>query len=553
MIKALRNVIVWTLVIAMGAIMGVSAQQAAPAPQGPTAPAAPLPGIGAQQAPTIDRYVVGQAKPPVLPGTQMQDLTLEQAIQLALDKNIDLKVARINPLIQDYNLVSARAVFKPVLTGSFNENRSSSVSTNVLDGVSSASSIVRGTETYNAAVAQTLPWYGSTMGISFGSSRGTTNSTFETRNPSYQGSIRVNGSLPLLANFKIDNQRNALRTQVVQRQVTDLQLTSTIENTKSQVRTGYWNLKATIEAIEIQRRALDLAKRSLVDSQTRVEIGTLAPIDTTQFETQVANAEQGLLAAEIAWRTQELAFKRLLVSGPDDDLYKMTLNPMDTPGYTQQNPDIPAAVQTAIANRTDIDVARKNLQINQLNLEVSKNNTLPGLNMTGSYQLAGQGGPLYDVNRITGARTLLADGGYFDAISGIASFDTPTWVLGFNFTYPLGMASAKAALARAELTYQQAQTNLKSTELAISTQVTQAGLNVQNTYLQFLASRKTREAREKNADAVQTRFDVGMATNFEVVTAQQDLTSSRLNELQAILRYINAVAEFDRVQKVGGS
>ena len=545
MIKALRNVIVWTLVIAMGAIMGVSAQQTAPAPQGPTAPAAPLPGIGAQQAPTIDRYIVGQAKPPVLPGTQMQDLTLEQAIQLALDKNIDLKVARINPLIQDYNLVSARAVFKPVLTASINQNHNSSQSTNILDGVTT--NLVGQTQSYQTALNQQLPWFGSNLGLSFNNSRATTNSLNTTRNPNYQGSLRVNGGLPLLANFKIDNNRNALRTQVVQRQVTDLQLTSTIENTKAQVRTGYWNLKATIEAIEIQRRSLDLAKRSLTDSQTRVEIGTLAPIDTTQFETQVANAEQGLLAAEIAWRNQELTFKRLLVSGPDDDLYKLTLNPLDTPGYTQQNPDIPAAVQAAMANRTDIDIARKNLQVGKLNLEVTKNNTLPGLNLTGSYQLSGVGGPQFNRGAI------IADGGYWDALRSIGGFDAPTWIVGATFNYPIGMASAKAALARAELQLQQGETNLKSTELAISTQVTQAGLNVQNTYLQFLAARKTREAREKNADAVQTRFDVGMATNFEVVTAQQDLTSSRLNELQSILRYINAVSEFDRVQKVGGS
>jgi len=543
MIKALRNVIVWALVIAAGSVMGVSAQQqSAPAPQGP---AAPLPGIGAQQAPTIDRYIVGQAKPPVLPGTQMQDLTLEEAIQLALDKNIDLKVARINPLIQDYNLVSARAVFKPVLTASINQNHNSSQSTNILDGVTT--NLVGQTQQYQTALTQTLPWYGSTLGLSFNNSRATTNSLNTTRNPNYQGTFRVNGGVPLLANFKIDNQRNALRTQVVQRQVTDLQLTSTIENTKAQVRTGYWNLKATIEAIEIQRRSLDLAKRSLTDSQTRVEIGTLAPIDTTQFETQVANAEQGLLAAEIAWRTQELSFKRLLVSGPDDDLYKMTLNPLDTPGYTQQNPDIPAAVQTAMANRTDIDIARKNIQVSKLNLEVTKNNTLPGLNLTGSYQLSGVGGPQFNRGSI------IADGGYWDALRSIGGFDAPTWILGATFNYPIGMASAKAAQARAELQLQQGETNLKSTELAISTQVTQAGLNVQNTYLQFLASRKTREAREKNADAVQTRFDVGMATNFEDVTAQQDLTSSRLNELQAILRYINAVSEFDRVQKVGGS
>jgi outer membrane protein len=542
MIKTLRNVTVWTLAIALVSTAGLSAQQA-PVAQQPPVPAGPaaLP----QQAPPIDRYVVGQAKPPVLPGMQTQDLTLEQAIQLALDKNIDLKVARINPVIQDYNLVTARAVFNPVLTASFNQNHNSSQSTNILDGVTT--NLTGQTQSYQTALNKTLPWYGSTLGLSFSSNRTTTNSLNTTRNPNYGGTVRANGSLPLLANFKIDNPRNALRTQVVQRQVADLQLTSTIENTKAQVRQGYWNLKATIEAIEIQRRALDLAKRSLSDSQIRVEIGTLAPIDTTQFETQVANSEQGLLAAEIAWRTQELAFKRLLVSGPDDDLYKLTLHPLDSPGYTQLDPDIPAAVQTAMANRTDIDIARKNIQVSKLNLEVTKNNTLPSLNLSGSYQLQGVGGPQFNRG------TIIADGGYLDAIRSIGGFDAPTWIVGMQFNYPLGMASAKAALARAELQLQQGETNLKSTELAISTQVTQAGLNVQNTYLQFLAARKTREAREKNADAVTTRFDVGMATNFEVVTAQQDLTSSRLNELQAILRYVNAVAEFDRVQKVGGA
>lgn len=535
MIRTLRNVSVWVLAVAVsGMATGVKAQQ--------TAPASP------PQAPTIDRYVVGQAKAPVVAGVQMTDLTLEQAMQLALDKNIDLKVARINPLIQDYNLVTARAVFRPVMSGSFTQNRSARIVTSLLDGQSTDTNLVTQSQSYNTQLSQTLPWYGSAMGITFQSSRSTSNSLNETRNPNYQGSIRAQYNMPLLANFKIDNQRNALRTQTIQRQVVDLQLQSSIENTKAQVRQGYWNLKAAIEAIEIQRRALDLARRSFADSNIRVEIGTLAPIDTTNFETQVASAEQALLNAQIAWTTQELSFKRLLVSGPDDELYKMTINPVDAPGFSQQTVDISGAIQTALANRTDIDIARKNLQVGQLNLEVTKNNTKPGLNMNGSYQLSGTGGPEFDRSHL-----LIADGGYFDALRGIGSFNTPAWTLGLTFNYPLGMQSAKAALARAELTLQQNQTNLKATELTISTQVTQAGLNVQNTYLQLLAARKTREAREKNADAAQTRFDVGMATNFEVVTAQQDLTSSRLNELQTMLRYVNAIAEFDRVQKVGGS
>jgi outer membrane protein TolC len=78
------------------------------------------------------------------------------------------------------------------------------------------------------------------------------------------------------------------------------------------VRQSYWNLRSAIEQIEITRRALDIAKKQLEDSLLKVEIGTLAPIDTTNFEVAVANNEQGVLAAQIAWRTAELNFKRLI-------------------------------------------------------------------------------------------------------------------------------------------------------------------------------------------------------------------------------------------------
>jgi outer membrane protein TolC len=134
----------------------------------------------------------------------------------------------------------------------------------------------------------------------------------------------------------------------------------------------------------------------------------------------------------------------------------------------------------------------------------------------------------------------------------MASLNTPTWTLGLNFTYPLGMVSARAALARAELSIDQTKATQKALELTITSDVTQAGLNVNNTYLQLVSSRKSREASEKNADAAQTRFSAGLATPFEVATALQSLTSARLNELNATIRYINAIADFDKKQRVAG-
>jgi len=540
----LRNARVWLAALVVVALAATpSAQQSIALTATP--PSAPQAGPSAPaQAPQIDTYIVGEAKPPETQGAPLLDLTLDRAIQIALEKNLDLQVARINPLLQDFSLKQARAAFLPTLSGSFGQNHSSSQSTSALDGVTAVNR--NSSQSYSAGMNQTMPWYGGSMGLTFSSGRSANNSLNSTRNPSFSSSLRANYSQPLLANFKIDNARNTLRTSVVQRQITDISLQNSIENTKASVRTAYWSLRGAIESIEIQRRALELANRQLTDSQQRVEIGTLAPIDTTSFDVNVATAEQAYLNATITWRTAELTFKRLLVGGADDDLYKATINPVDHASFATTSVDIDAAIQNALAQRTDLETSHKQLEVSQMNLDVTKGATKPSLTLTGSYQISGTGGPTLSKGVVT------APGGYSDALSSMFNFTTPSWTLGLNFSYPLGMVSQKALLARAELAIDQTKMQQKALELTITSDVTQAGLNVNNTYLQLVSSRKSREAQEKNAGAAQTRFSAGLATAFEVATALQSLTTARLNELNATIRYINAVADFDKKQRVGG-
>ena len=120
-----------------------------------------------------------------------------------------------------------------------------------------------------------------------------------------------------------------------------------------------------------------------------------------------------------------------------------------------------------------------------------------------------------------------------------------------SFSYPIGMRSAKANSERAELQMEQRDLAIQSQELAIVTQVTNAGLNVTDTRLQLDAAARSRALAEESATVAVTRFNAGVATNFEVVTEQDALTSARLSELNAIIRHINAIAEFERVQRVG--
>jgi outer membrane protein TolC len=142
-------------------------------------------------------------------------------------------------------------------------------------------------------------------------------------------------------------------------------------------------------------------------------------------------------------------------------------------------------------------------------------------------------------------------GGYKDGLQSILDRDAPTWNLSLNFSYPIGNQGAKANLERARLQIRQADLALKTQELAIVTEVTNAGLDVSDTYLQLQAAQRSREVAERSAEIELTRFNVGASTNYEVAQAQDDLTSARLSELRAMINYVNAIAEFERVQRVG--
>jgi len=533
-----KHVLALTAVFATVAATAFAQAGPTPARQAGQAPAQ---GGAVQQLPTVDRYVVGQAQPPAEPGLNRMDLSLDTAMQIALENNLDLRAARMSPQAVDYQLTGARAAFNPRITSSYAYNNAQTANNSTLEGSANVSNL---SQRFNGGVSQLMPWYGGTVTASFNNTRSTTNSTTSLFNPNYQSNLSVNYTQPLLAGFKIDNTRNQLRTLAVTRQVADLTLLSTIENTKANVRTAYWNLRQAIEQIEIQRRALDLARRLFEDNRVKVEIGTLAPIDTVQPEAQVATAEQGLLNAEITWKTAQLSLKRLLANGPDDDIYRATINPTETPALSISSVDIEGAVARATAERTDVLTSRKNIESAQLTLEVTRNQTKPQLDLTGGYSVAGQGGSkLFQGNRLPG--------GVGDAFGQVFGLDYPNWNFGFNFTYPLGMAQAKANYARAVLLLEQQEAQLKATELTISSDVTNAGLAVENTYKQFQAAVKNREAQERNTDAAQTRFDVGMSTNYEVVQAQNNLTASRLTELSRLIAYLNAIAEFDRIQRVG--
>lgn len=501
-----------------------------------------------EQISQMGTYVVGEALPPLDEGRTLVGMSLEEAVQRALEVNLNIQSIRLSPVIQDYALRAAQAAFATTVNGTFGYNNSTSLSTSQLDGGSQTNTT---RQTFNTSVAKPLPWYGGRFSLNFNNSRTETDNSFATRNPSYSSSVNLSYTQPLLAGFKTDNQRAAVETQTIQAQITDLQVLSQVENVIGQVQESYWALRAAIEQIEIQRRSLDQAAQLVEQNRVRFQVGRGTEYQVIQSEAQLASAQQALLNAEIQWRSRELAFKQLLLGGAEDPLLTQTINPVDLPSIAQPAVDIQGAIESALAQRTDIRQQRQQQEISQVNLAVSRNSKLPDLNLTAAYQLQGVGGNLYDRSGLGGTPVLVQPGGYGDGLTSIADFDAPTWSLTLNASYPIGNTASEANLERARLQLRQQELALREQELAVVTQVTSAGLAVNNTYLQVQAAQRSREAAEQNAAAEQVRFNVGAATNFELVTAQNQVTTARLSELQAVIAHLNAVAEFDRVQRVG--
>ncbi len=490
-------------------------------------------------------YEVGRALPPLEEGRALRAMTLEEAIERALENNLSLQSARLNPEIQDLGMSVARAAFRPTLNSQIGYNNAITQSTSQLDG---GARVTTERNTFNFGLGQALPWTGGQLNASFNNARTATDNIFATRDPSYNSSFSLNYSQPLLSGRRTDSQRTALETQQVQQRITDIQLRGEAESVANQVRTAYWNLRSQIEQIEIQRRSLAQAEQLLENNRVRVRAGTMVEMDLAQAEVQVANAEQALLNARIQWQAQELAFKRLLISGIDDPLWQETVNPVDLPSFEERAVDIDGALREALERRTDILQQREQRRVAQLNLDVTREGSLPNLTLNAGYTLQGVGGNVYDRSGLGGERELIQRGGYADGLRSIAEFDTPTLNLALNFSYPLGMQSGRANLERARLQLRQTDLSIRSQELAIQTEVTNAGLAVRNAFLQLEASRRSRQAAERSLEAELTRFEVGVSTNFQVVAAQDALTSARLAELRAVIGYMDALAEFDRVR-----
>jgi outer membrane protein TolC len=481
---------------------------------------------------------------------ELVTLTRDEAVQRALANNADLAALRFDPAISAERVAAARGAFVPTLSTALQRNSESTPSSNLFSG---DSAIATDFWSGGATVGQLLPW-GGTYDVSFNSARTSTTNPLTTFTPSLTSSIQAVFSQPLLRNFKTDAARAQLDLSLRSREIADLRLQESVARTSGDAETAYWSLVSARAAVAVQQRSLDLALELERTNRARVDVGQSPPLDLVTARAEVAQRRENLIVARTAALQAEDVLRALIFDPTRTDFWNARLEPADAVPPAGAPPDVDAAVRRALAERPDIAEARKQIQIGDTTVLLSRNQTLPDLRLQATYVTNGLGGSrLLRTGGFPGTVVGTENTSFGTVLGQVFTSDFPTWTLGFTLNYPLGKSVEEANLARARLERDQSAARLRSVELVAVRQVRDAALRLEQNRQRIETAQLGRELAEQRLDAEQKRFEVGMSTSFLVIQAQRDLAVARNNELQASLDYQLAVVGFETAQRVGAS
>ena len=270
--------------------------QPAPAQPVPAQPVLPAPtpaGQGTATAPASQAAPIQEQKG----GGPTRRLTIEEAVKVALEQNLDVQVERINPQLAQADVDGAGGVWLPQLTGSMQFRNSDQVPNSFLSGAGAQETLTSRSLSAAPPASEQLFKSGTSLVVGWDAARSTSNNTFSSFNPQLSSSVSFDLVQPLWRGFKIDVNRAQFKISKKNQEITDVQLRQQIVATARAVRLAYWTLVGTRYNLGVAQASLDISRQTLRDNRTRVEVGTMAPIDVVGAEAEVARNEEAAIVA----------------------------------------------------------------------------------------------------------------------------------------------------------------------------------------------------------------------------------------------------------------
>jgi outer membrane protein len=457
-----------TLTIAGWAVAGWAQEPpAAPVPQN-TPETRPLPVMNYSQPVSHFPNPIGPYQPrhladPNLANTARIDqfmregklyLSLNDAIALALENNLDIAIARYNLNIADTDVLRAKAgasilgvnagvvlntpgggiggigatagastggtslgaggigagtnglvsstlglgpvinSFDPVITGTLQEDHFSQTATSIFQGVTPGTSLAQNTGTVDFAYNQAFQW-GTNLSVGFNNTRQTTNSFFSSLSPALNSSFKATVTQPLLQGFGFPANTRFIRIAKNNRELSDVAFRLQIIDSVDQIENIYWDLVYAYENARVQNESLAFAQKTLSDTKKQVEIGSLAPIETVRAQSTVAQDQQLVTTAQTNLQLEQLLMKNALTRTlKDPTLATADVIPTSTMDVPAQEEVVPTEdlINEALRHRAELVESRIDLNSRDLSNKAVRSALLPSLNLFAYYGGAGIGG-----------------------------------------------------------------------------------------------------------------------------------------------------------------
>ena len=533
-------------------------------------------------------------------------LTAQDAIALALENNIDIEVARYNPLITSWNLTRAeaggalpgvpsntsqvgaaalgqgvagsQAAAGIVLPGSsskasqtsntsiqqigpvtqtldpiIQETSTFSHTTNLLpvETLSGTATLIDLTRAYSLSYTQGLLTGGSAT-VSYAENYLNENSPTDSLNPSSAPSLNFTFQQGFLQGFGIALNSRFITVAKMNVGISDITFQSQVINVVAQVLNDYYSLEAADEDSKAKRTAADTARTFLANVKEQVRLGALAPSDEINAESQLVTSQQALVDSDATRQQQEVILKNLL-SRPgtaDPVLANAHIEPVDHMTIPEHDdlPPMGDLVKQAMANRTDLITDRENEKAAVVSNLGTRNGVLPNAGIFAGGTSAGVAGPGHTIVTPEGPIPPNAPlvGGIGNALQQVFSFSYPT-----ESITPYFAASLRNRAAQAD--YAVDQLSLRQTQLSNAKDAHQAEVDVVNDVIalrqaraRYEASVESRILQEQLLSSEQKRFALGASIPYNVIQQQRDLVNAQSSEVAALTAYTNARLALDR-------
>jgi outer membrane protein len=468
-------------------------------------------------------------------------LTLRDAILLTLENNSNIQIEETQIETQKFSLLAVHQPFDPVLQSSLNINRYSYPGYSQLQGIGQSSNAVLNTLSQTGLVNYSQTFITGTnvvMGLS--TSKSSTNSSFYYFNPYFSTSLNLQFTQPLLRNA--GKFTNTALLKIARRGVAQSKATfeASVNDTVFQVATEYWAAVQARGALDVQKRALQLAEVSYQRDKRALELGALPPLDISRSESEVASRRVQEIQADYTLNQMEEALR--LAIGADQDAqfrtFELELTENPDPADDLVNANIETLLPEALSARPEVSASTNALEGDDINVRLARSLLKPDLSLTGFYQGNGLGGNQYDL--LTGQLT--ASGGLGTSFGQLFGFGFPGYGGTLTLNLPIKNRAAQARLGTAQAARTRDLYNGRLVQEQITRQVRDAVHQLDQAKLSLAAAITSFDLARKALTADQRKFELGAETNFFVLDSQERLAQAELVLLQSRVNYQVALA-----------